>query len=128
LENYAGRADVDEDIAAELIAAGIDVIKLPEVLRNSHPEMRTIIHGQLGPWIFSRAWYYWIATGPGIPPVYANELHEKYGKVVRVDGHCGAPSPKEWLKGFAVGHYHVDTQEGFNALAETIRRVMTESA
>jgi adenosyl cobinamide kinase/adenosyl cobinamide phosphate guanylyltransferase len=44
-----------------------------------------------------------------------------------VDGHCGCPSPREWHHGFAVGLYHVDTQEALNALADTIRRVHQRS-
>ncbi len=124
MENYAGMSDKDDEIASELRIAKIEVQKLPERMRDNHPEMRTIIVGQLGPWCFKRAWYYWVAEGPGIPPYYANTLHKQFGKVVRVDGHCGCPSPKEWLKGFAVGHYHVDTQEGLNALAGTIRTII----
>jgi hypothetical protein len=127
MNNYAGMNDKDEEIAKELEIAGIEVTRMSEVWRNHHPEMRTIIIGELGPWTFQRAWYYWVATGPGIPPQYADKLHEKFGTQVRVDGHCMCPSPLEWFKGFAVGHYHVDTQEGLNALAETIRSVVKES-
>ena len=126
--NYAGRSDVDEQIADELRLAGIEVQRLPEVCRENHPEMRTIVLGALGPWHFERAWYYWVARGPGIPPAEAEALHAAHGKVVRVDGHCGAPSPREWFKGFAVGHYHVDTQEGLGALADTIRAILAANA
>lgn len=125
--NYAGKADKDEDIATELELAGIEVKKFPESFRADHPEMRTIICGQLPYWGFKRVWCYWVASGPGIPPRYANELHEKYGKEVRVDGHCACPSPLEWFKGFAVGNYHVDTQRGLKALADTIRKVMEDA-
>lgn len=125
MQNYAGMSDKDNEIAAELEAAGIEVNKY-EIFRD-RGEVKTAVMGSLHGWGFTRAWYYWIADGPGIPPVYANELHEKHGNDVRVDGHCGCPSPKEWFKGFAVGRYHVDTQEGLNALADTIRRVVAES-
>jgi len=124
MENYAGKADKDDEIAAELRIAKIPVHKLSESMRGYHSEVKTIIIGGFGKWTFKRAWHYWVAKGPGIPPEYANKLHEKHGKVVRVDGHCGHPSPKEWFKGFAVGHYHVDTQEGLCALADTIRAIM----
>jgi hypothetical protein len=127
MENYAGRDDVDDEIARELELAGIKVIKLPEFMRNKHPEMRTVTIGELYRWEFHRAWYYWVAEGPGIPCDVATELHEKFGTVVRVDGHCCCPSPLEWLKGFAVGYYHVDTQEGLCALADTIRKVYKDS-
>jgi len=125
MNNYAGRSDKDFEISAELMGAGIKIHKL-EFLRD-RGEVKTSVSGSLFLWSFERAWYYWVAQGPGIPPKYANELHEKFGKDVRVDGHCGCPSPKEWFKGFAVGHYHVDTQEGLNALADTIRKVAAES-
>ncbi len=117
--NLAGSDTSDEVCARELEAAGIEVVQLPKVCRYGEPD--TIVMGQLGPWGFKRAWYYWVATGPGIPPIEAEALHEKHGKVVRVDGHCCAPSPLEWFKGFAVGHYHVDAPEGLTALAETIK-------
>lgn len=116
--NLAGCDKSDEICALELEAAGIEVVRLPEVARYGEPG--TVVMGQLGPWGFKRAWYYWMAEGPGIPPVEAEVLHKQHGKVVRVGGHCCAPSPLEWFKGFAVGHYHVDSQEGLTALAETI--------
>jgi hypothetical protein len=76
----------------------------------------------------SQSWRYWVAEGPGIPPDDAERLHARFGRVVRVDGHCGAPSPREWFGGFAVGLYHVDTQEGLGALAVTIREVAARAA
>jgi len=121
MENYAGKSDKDEEIAAELEIAKIKVSRC-ELLRDQG-EVKTSVVGDLHGWSFRRAWYYWIAKGPGIPPEYADRLHEKYGQEVRVDGHCGCPSPKEWFKGFAVGHYHIDTQLGLCALADTIRQV-----
>jgi hypothetical protein len=123
--NFAGpQSDLKDDaIEKELIDAGIDVEKHNWIgLRNR--EVKTFVAGSCGPWWFDRAWYYWIAGGPGIPPQFANELHEKYGKVVRVDGDCSCPSPYERFKGFAVGHYHVDTPEGLKALADTIKKVI----
>lgn len=125
MKNYAGMSDKDDDIATELETAGITVHRI-ECLRD-RGEVKTSVVGELHQWGFDRAWYYWIAKGPGIPPVYANELHESHGKEVRVNGHCGCPSPFEQLHGFAVGLYHVDTQEGLNALAETIRKVYSEA-
>ena len=46
---------------------------------------------------------------------------------MRVEGHCGCPSPLEYNKGFAVGLYHVDTPEGLKALADTIKQVAKDS-
>lgn len=125
LDNLAGVGAADKACANELRLAGIKVEYLPEVLRGEG-EVKTIVVGEIGKWSFERAWCYWIAKGPGIPPDIAAGLHARYGTEVRVDGHCGCPSPKEWFKGFAVGHYHVDTQDGLNALAEVIRGILDE--
>ena len=125
MNNYAGMSDKDEEIASELREAGIEV-ELHELFRDQG-EVKTAVIGILFQWSFRRAWYYWVAKGPGIPPMYADKLHEEYGKEVRVDGNCTCPSPKEQFKGFAVGHYHVDTQRGLNALAHTIRKIVAES-
>lgn len=119
--NYAGKHDVDELIAKELEAAQIEVIHMPQYYRERHPEMRTVIIGGLYGWTFKRQWYYWDAEGPGIEFLAAEELHQQFGSEVRVDGHCMCPSPGEWFNGLACGHYHVDTQRGLNALADTIR-------
>lgn len=121
--NLAGNREADTVCTGELVLAKIEVDRLPECTRESHPEMRTVIIGSLGHWSFQRAWCYWVAKGPGIPPEIATRLHETHGKEVRVDGHCGCPSPLEWYKGFAVGLYHVDTQEGLNALSKVIRQI-----
>ncbi len=125
--NYAGRTDVDGMIKRELTDAGIEPFMMSECTRENHPEMRTVIVGDLVQWSFKRAWYYWIAQGPGIPPEYANKLHRKFGSEVRVNGHCCAPTPYDQFKGFAVGFYHVDTAEGLKALADTIRKVYTDA-
>ncbi|MEN6549962.1 MAG: hypothetical protein ABFE07_28295 [Armatimonadia bacterium] len=123
MNNYAGRKDVDAELAAELREAGITVHSL-ECLRDSdRSEVKTAITGELHKWDFTRAWCYWVAEGPGIPVEEAERLHAEIGHEVRVAGHCGAPSPLEWYKGFAVGLYHVDSQAGLNALARTIREV-----
>lgn len=123
--NLVGSAAADEACAAELEAAGIEPVRLPEVCRPSH-EVQTIVLGQLVGWGFHRAWYYWVAEGPGIPPDEAEQLHATHGSAVRVDGHCGAPSPSEWFKGrFAVGHYHVDSRSGLRALADVIKALAT---
>ena len=133
MENLACRnptaADIDRVTAtcrAELKAAGIEVVEMAPFADNREVPSRAV--GQLSMWGFRRAWYYWVATGPGIPPEIAERLHATHGKDVRVDGHCGCPSPREWFKGFAVGCYHVDTQEGLNALADTIRSISAAQA
>lgn len=131
MQNLACRdpspADLDRVTAvcrAELEAAGIKVTEMDFLAEGREVPSRAA--GSLAMWHFRRAWYYWVAEGPGIPPDVAEKLHAAHGKDVRVDGHCGCPSPSEWFKGFAVGHYHVDTQEGLNALADVLRSIYIE--
>lgn len=124
--NYAGRSDVDEEVSNELKLAGIAVNSF-EICRESNGEVKTSVFGNLEGWIFKRAWRYWIAQGPGIPPQYANELYLSHGKECRVDGHASGLSPLELMKGFAVGNYHIDSQVALNALSQMIQRIRLES-
>ena len=121
--NYAGRNDVDDLLAKELEDAGIEVHRLPF---TNDGEVKTRILGSLGPWGFTRAWYYWVAQGDGIPPSYAWDLFRTNGKDARIQGHCGCPDPS-YCKGFAVGLYHIDNANGLKAIAETIRKVMQDA-
>ncbi len=115
--------DVTDTCTSELQAAGINVSRWPSV----SGEVPSLVVGALSGWFFKRLWYYWSAEGPGIPPEIAERLHATHGKEVRVEGHCGCPSPLEWRKGFAIGSYHVDTQEGLNALADALRSIYDAS-
>ena len=128
MKNYAGVKDCDDALAKELEDAGIDVYR-SEIFKNGKSEVNTSVIGTLDPsgWGFRRAWYYWVADGPGIPPEIAEELHKEWGKEVRVEGHCGCPSPLEWRKGFAIGNYHIDTQEGLKALADVIKKILNDN-
>jgi hypothetical protein len=136
--NKAGdHADTDDILRAELKAAGILTVQeeaglppshLAEHFRKMSGEVKTSVIGCLYGWTFKRAWYYWIAEGPGIDVETAEALHATHGKEVRVDGHCGCPSPREWFKGLACGHYHVDTPEGLKMLADTIKGLAEKSA
>lgn len=129
--NKAGdHADTDGILRAELKAAGILTFQedegkgeeyLAEFLRKTSGEVKTSIRGTLHGWVFTRNWYYWVAKGPGIEASAAEALHAKYGNVVRVDGDGGCPNPIDRCKGLSVGVYHVDTQEGLKALADTIK-------
>ncbi len=122
-EEGADCSDVDAQVLAELTAAGIPASGPAEFLRRNK-EVPAAYLGELCGWRFDRAWYYWIAKGPGIPCDRAMELwRSPDGKAVRVDGHCAAPSPEEWFHGFAVGHYHVDTAEGLAALASLLKAI-----
>jgi hypothetical protein len=106
----------------ELLAAGANVTIFPSI-NEGRTEVPNLAFGTFGMWTFERAWYYWVAKGPGLPVEVAERLHAEHGSVVRVDGHCGCPSPREWFKGFGVPHYHVDTPEGLKALIDALRSV-----
>ena len=122
--NKAGdHEDTDDVLSAELEAAGIEVIKI-EILREGRGEVKTAVRGGLHGWQFERAWYYWRCSGPGIEVNTAETLHEQHGKSIRVAGHCGCPSPREWFKGLACGSYHADDAEGLKALADTIKSLV----
>ena len=136
--NKAGdHADTDDILRAELKAAGIPTLQedagegpeyLADMLRRNSGEVKTSVVGVLHGWEFRRAWYYWMCSGPGIEVAAAERLHATHGKDVRVAGHCGCPSPREWFKGLACGIYHVDSPEGLKALADTIRALVTPNA
>ena len=119
--DMAGHADPDDVLRQELATANIEVLDYWDASESG--EVRTAIKGGLHGWLFERAWYYWRAKGPGIPPREAEVLHEAHGRDCRVDGHCGCPPPS-YCKGFAVSAYHIDTQAGLNALAATIRQIV----
>lgn len=112
-------AEVTAIAEAELIAAGIKYTPMP----FGRGEVPSGAFGSLSMWAFERRWYYWSATGPGLPVDVAEKLHESHGRQVRVAGHCACPSPREWYKGFGVGSYHIDTPEGLKALADALLSV-----
>jgi hypothetical protein len=131
MKNLAGDTKADLHILKELSEAGIEVIES----KRTRSEVPYTLTGKLADWNFSRAWYYWIANAEeGLPLEVATKLHNKkytikgerqparYGQVIRVVGHCGCPPPKDWLnKDGMIDSYHVDSQEGLNALAGAIR-------
>ena len=129
--NFARQQNPPEDVIAEvtvackaeLQAAGINIEEIGILLGGEVPSRAL---GSLYGWGFKRNWYYWVADGPGIPLEAAEALHATHGQQVRVMGHCGCPSPREYLHGFACGKYHVDSPEGLKALADTIRSVYIE--
>lgn len=122
--NLAGVKDCDDQVASELESAGIEVNVMPLVLQGEVP---TRIIGSLHGWGFTRSWRYWVCKGPGLEVDVAVPLHERHGRAVRVAGHCGCPHPVEWHYGLAVGLYHVDSQEGLNALAAAIESVVNQA-
>jgi hypothetical protein len=118
--NLAGVTDCDDTIRAELRAAGIDSFRWPF---KKMGEVPTQLVGCLCGWMFERAWYYWVCSGPGLPIEVARRLYASNRHDVRVDGHCACPSPDAWRGGFAVGTYHVDSPEGLKALAEQLKLI-----
>lgn len=126
MRNAAGDGNCDEYIPQELKDAGIEVYTM-STLVSAKGEVPTKCFGLLNGWVFKRAWYYWVAkAGSGVALSFdvAETLHEKHGQDVRVAGHCCAPAPREWYKEswhVGVPLYHVDSQEGLNALAAAIR-------
>ena len=126
LENYAGVEGCDDALIRELKYAGIVYHQFETKFSGEVP---TGVMGEIkgSGWGFQRAWTYWVCTGPGIPPEDAEALHDDFGDVVRVAGHCGCPSPLEWYKGFGCGVYHVDTLEGLKALADKIKEILERS-
>lgn len=125
--NMAGRTGIDSALEAELSAAGITINNMGMLLRD-RGEVRTGVIGTLHGWLFERAWVYWRAQGPGLPPAYADPLHKTHGREVRVEGHCGCPSPLERYQGFGVSNYHVDTPEGLKALADALKLCVEDAA
>lgn len=118
-------AEVDRFVSSELSIAGIERHGIFEI-HTSNGEVPTKYFGSLCRWSFRRAWYYWIAEGPGIPPDIAEVFNQTWGQQCRVDGHCGCPSPREWFHGFSVGRYHIDTQRGLNAFADLLRSIYVD--
>lgn len=123
MKNLAGTGN-NEQAMKEMEEAGLKTTMQFEGYQETN-ECKLRITGSLGPWIFTRSWYYWVAKGPGINIEQAIQLNEKYRTVVRADGYAdGIEDLWEHCKGFAVGTYHIDTQEGLNAFAELLRKIM----
>jgi len=93
MKNAAGDYDCEKYVPLELREAGIKIIDHNKTIK--HPEVYTQFSGELFKWEFKRAWKYWVASGPILPFEYATPLHILAGQKVRVDGHCGCPSPEE---------------------------------
>src|SRR5208283_2993253 len=80
-------AEVTAICEGELQAAGILVTIGSGIHGRSEVPSNAV--GSLSMWFFQRAWYYWVASGPGLPVEVAERLHATHGTQVRVDGHCG---------------------------------------
>lgn len=96
MKNLARDKDCDSYIMDELERAGIEATHGGK----SYGEVPASITGRLGPFTFTRAWYYWVVSGP-MPLDVAKELyaHPEGKRTVRVAGHAGCPAPEEpWVK------------------------------
>lgn len=130
-ELIATYQEVDDAVKTELSLAGLSFAHLGEANEGAidmgddfrTDEVPTSIKGFWHHWKFERAWYYWRASGAGIPPDIAEEFHKTWGRQVRVGGDCTCPSPLEYCEGFAVDSYHIDTQEGLNAFMALLNKI-----
>ena len=124
--NLAGVYSCDEFIRGELAQAKIDIITVPIDTRQY--EVPFTLKGELGPFKFYRAWYYWVVNGP-MPLAMANRIYDDpNGRLdVRVAGHCGCPPPNEWEDQGFVNSYHIDSQEGLNLFADCVREVLSKN-
>ena len=136
MKNLARVDECDKFIKIELEKSKLKIIK-----SASRGEVPYTLTGKCGDWVFTRAWYYWVATttGRGIPlkealimrnKQYPDEMYDdygnirNYGKKIRAGGHCGSLSPDEYgaTDGY-VTSYHIDSQEGLNELVRVIKRI-----
>jgi hypothetical protein len=117
--------ETDTVLAQELELADIPRLEQTKVclfITNSN-EVKTEVMDELHGWLFERYWYYWVVKGPGLPLDVAMKLWKEHGTSVRANGDCMCRSPYLWNNGFATTTYHIETQDGLNALAEVIRTV-----
>lgn len=126
MKNLAGTGD-DQQAKKELEEAGIEIFVQPEFFANNNEcKLRTV--GTLGPWLFTRRWYYWAAEGPGINIEQAVTFNEKWGKEVRAAGFAGGIEDLyDYFNGFAVNSYHIDSQEGLNAFSALLKQIMQDA-
>jgi hypothetical protein len=132
--------EVDAILRAEMVAAGIPASVTPdgnagmmdmafgkaENLRLNNgcfSEVPSKLVGFVHRWKFERAWYYYRAEGPGIPPEFAIPFDEKWGRQVRVNGDCACRGAAFWGDGFAIGDYHIDTPAGLKAFIELLATI-----
>ena len=116
--------EVNKQVFKELTEAGIEIYQ-NKLFINTSGEVPTDIIGTFDKWGFRRSWYYWVATGPGIPMEIAREFNRKWRQEVRIEGSAGGQS-STYNNGFAIGYYHIDSQEGLNAFVELLKSIYIE--
>lgn len=127
MQNLAGRKDCDQFIEQELKRSRIDIVRHDEQIRGEVPALLT---GKLGPFMFVRAWYYWMVRGP-VPLVVAKEIQaDPVGGDIRVAGMSGGDAPERWLSSVVmkgrrqkcVTNYDIDSEVGLRLFADTIKK------
>lgn len=93
--NLAGKEDCDDYIRKELGRSRINIVESEKVKY----EVPYSLTGRLGPFIFMRAWSYWVVNGP-MPLEIADELYkDPVGKTdVRSGGDCACRPPETWAE------------------------------
>lgn len=118
-DNMAG---VPQDITTPMLRVELETAGITSCLQVPYGEPKAIISGVMvfkngQAMVLHRAWIYWTAWL--IEPLShkaALALHDIHGKFVRPDGDCTSPRPVT-----SVDHYHVDTQDGLNALVAAVK-------
>jgi hypothetical protein len=106
-----------------------DLAKYPEEGSIRKCMKASVMDDDVASFRFRRAWYYWMVSGY-VPLNVAMEMYaDPVGKKdIRVDGHCGCPSPDEYqgrplIAGqHCINSYHIDSQEGLNLFAATLKK------
>lgn len=122
MRNLAGIETVSTNfiVAAELAKAGIPAFDI-DLLKS--PEVRATIIGALTfaggqEVVLVRAWTYWVVhLKEPLPSERAQALNLNWRGSVRVDGYAGGKDPNS----HGAYSYHVDSQEGLNALAMELK-------
>ena len=119
MKNLAGVKNCDTFIKRELTAAGIPCISED----HSHQEVSAKIAGQLGPFHFVRAWYYWVVDGP-VPLEVAQKLYkDPLGlQDVRVVGYADNTPPEQWVEWYNTSGERCITQEEYDEITELIEK------
>ncbi|MDD5650456.1 MAG: hypothetical protein PHF86_08590 [Candidatus Nanoarchaeia archaeon] len=128
--NLAGDVFCDYFIEMELKLVGIPVETVG--LGNTEVPFTKFGFIEQGPFIFKRAWYYWVVNGP-VPLDVANDLYaDPVGaKDVRVVGHCGCPAPEQWTTDIDgekyIMSYHIDSLPGLKLFVNKIKEIKHET-
>lgn len=126
LLNLAGNKFCDLFIKTELSIAGITINQQP----RSNSEVPYTLFGTVDAFgeqfVFKRAWCYWTVKG-NVPLEVAKALYDDpEGKqTVRVVGHCGCPSPEQWVDFVdnkpVIPSYHIDSLQGLILFVKKIK-------